>query len=146
MTEEITFKVPDYSVYTGYGAFQYLNYDAQMYLYYLLGKGKDIEYYSESFKAWMPANNFRHLAGDQAYRPAPKDDDVHWPSMPHDWVVKGANGKIFNCQFEPDLNKESNEWIMSGWFFEICHLLTTKDNGKHWTESKQEKPEEFKSE
>jgi len=142
-TESIEFNVPDHSVFTKDRKFKDLSYNEKMYLSHLRIKGFEVEWYNNTIGQWKVTSMVPYL-DSRAYRPIVRDDDVNWSALPFDWVVRHENGHMFNCEEDPRVFEEFGSWDYEGQSIRIDQLLTTKNNGKHWTESKQEKPENFK--
>ena len=142
---KIEFEAPDNSVYTKDRKFEDLNFDEKMYIAYLLFNDECIERRYHKGENWVDSD-ISAFYPRWSYRPKPKDDEVDWAALPYDWVVRYKNGQMFNCEKGPYIFKELETWEDRGQAIRIDQLLTTKGNGKHWTESKMERPEEFKHE
>jgi len=143
---KIEFEVPDSNVYVKDRIFKELTYREKMYLYYLRDTGENTEYYDTYLEEWsLPNECDRESFEDSvAYRPALKDDEVDWAELPFDWVARCKSGRMFNFEYDPSPNESIALWEEGGLLIRIDQLLTTKNNGKYWTESKMKKPEEFK--
>jgi len=142
--EEITFKVPDHSVFTKDRKFKDLDYNEKMYLSHLNLKGFGLEWHDSMIGQWR-ANTLVPYLNSRAYRPVSEDDEVHWPSMPYDWIYRSADGTFYNTFEEPYFCGQLGEYrTISFRRVDVTSLKTTKNNGKHHSESKMKKPEGFR--